>query len=214
MKKEIVNNSFVFYATNLEVIEALEETNKDLAADFMKAVIEYGIYGEYDTTNPMIKVLMIQTGFGINKAKDRYAAAVENGKKGGRPKIELDEEEVLLKKQELKTWKAVAAYYGITEQSLKNKRNEWELNKNEKNPKNLNDNDNDNDNEKILKDFSQLSLRKNLNNPSDETDGTLLEAVPPPPGWEWKGGVLEDDGHHFRLAINKTTREGRGIQLD
>ena len=57
-------------------------------------------------------------------------------------------------------------------------------------------------------------LSENKNNPSDETDGTLLEAVPPPPGWEWKGGVLEDDGHHFRLAINKTTREGRGIQLD
>lgn len=95
-----------------------------------------------------------------------------------------------------------------------------QVRKNLKNLKNLNvnynvnDNDNVNDNEKIYKDFSQLSLRKNLNNPSDETDGTLLEAVPPPPGWEWRGGVLEDDGHHFRLAINKTTREGRGIQLD
>ena len=95
-----------------------------------------------------------------------------------------------------------------------------QVRKNLKNLKNLNVNynvnvnDNDNDNEKIYKDFSQLSLSKNLNNPSDETDGTLLEAVPPPPGWEWRGGVLEDDGHHFRLAINKTTREGRGIQLD
>jgi hypothetical protein len=175
MKKEIVNNSFVFYATNLEVIEALEETNKDLAADFMKAVIEYGIYGEYDTTNPMIKVLMIQTGFGINKAKDRYAAAVENGKKGGRPKIELDEEEVLLKKQELKTWKAVAAYYGITEQSLKNKRNEWELNKNEKNPKNLNDNDNDNDNDNIK--YFSFSKEKEEERISEGTTSELIGTI-------------------------------------
>lgn len=41
----------------------------------------------------------------VDAAKDRYAAAVKNGKKGGRPVIQLDEAEVMAKKKELGTWK-------------------------------------------------------------------------------------------------------------
>ena len=138
MKKEIKNDSFVFYATNLEVVEALEQTNPELANEFLKAIVEYGIYGEYKKGNPMVDALMIQTGFGIDKAKDRYAAAIENGKKGGRPKVNLNEQEVLEKKKELGTWKETAQFFGVTEQSLKNYRNQWENEKNPKNPKNPN----------------------------------------------------------------------------
>lgn len=147
MKKEIKNNSFVFYATSLEMVETLEVDYPDMAAELLRSIIEYGIYGEYESKNPIIKSMMISIGFGIDKAKERYNNSVENGKKGGRPSIELNEEEVNQKKQELKTWKAVAAYYDITEQTLRTKRTEWEKAKNAKNPKNLNDNVNENEND-------------------------------------------------------------------
>lgn len=141
MKKEVLNNSFVFYATNLEVIETLEETDKELANNFMKAIIEYGIYGEYENTNPIIKVLMVQAGFGIDKAKDRYATAVENGKKGGRPKT-VDEDKVRELKGQGLTNKQIAEELKCSVSSVE------KINaKNRKNRKNLNDNVNDNENE-------------------------------------------------------------------
>ena len=168
MKKEILNNSFVFYATNLEVIETLEETDKELANDFMKAIIEYGIYGEYENTNPIIKVLMVQAGFGIDKAKDRYATAVENGKKGGRPKT-VDEDKVRELKGQGLTNKQIAEELKCSVSSVE------KINaKNRKNRKNLNDNvnvnvnDNENENEK-----KSFGLQANQN--SEDADGTFSE---------------------------------------
>lgn len=157
MKKEVLNNSFVFYATNLEVIETLEETDKELANDFMKAIIEYGIYGEYENTNPIIKVLMVQAGFGIDKAKDRYATAVENGKKGGRPKT-VDEYKVRELKEQGLTNKQIAEELKCSVSSVE------KINaKNRKNRKNLNDNVNVNvnDNENDKGDFVATPVRKN-----------------------------------------------------
>lgn len=165
MKKEVLNNSFVFYATNLEVIETLEETDKELANDFMKAIIEYGIYGEYENTNPIIKVLMVQAGFGIDKAKDRYAVAVENGKKGGRPKT-VDEYKVRELKGQGLTNKQIAEELKCSVSSVE------KINaKNRKNRKNLNVNVNVNDNENVNiidKDF--FPTEKNL-------DGFAIEPV-------------------------------------
>ena len=147
MKKEVLNNSFVFYATNLEVIETLEETDKELANDFMKAIIEYGIYGEYENTNPIIKVLMVQAGFGIDKAKDRYATAVENGKKGGRPRKEIDIEKALELESQGKTQAEIAEELGVSKNTIGSRLREHKNQKPKPKTKNLNDNVNDNEND-------------------------------------------------------------------
>lgn len=143
--------SFVFYESVYKQAERLEKKlGKEVGYDFLKAVIEFGLYGAVpDEDDNAWLYGLEQTITSIGAAKNRYAAAVENGKKGGRPVVELKEKEVLKKKEELGTWKAVASYYGVTEQTLRNKRVEWEK---QKNPKNLNDNVNVNvnvnDNEK------------------------------------------------------------------
>ena len=170
MKKEVLNNSFVFYATNLEVIETLEETDKELANDFMKAIIEYGIYGEYENTNPIIKVLMVQAGFGIDKAKDRYATAVENGKKGGRPKT-VDEYKVRELKGQGLTNKQIAeelkcSVSSVEKINAKNRKNRKNLNDNVN--VNVNENDNENENEK-----KSFGLQANQN--SEDAEGTISE---------------------------------------
>lgn len=190
-----MRDSFVFYRSFAEVISMIPDAEGQIT--LLNALIEYGLNGTEPDLQYPLSAMFKQMTSSIAGAQKRYQASVENGKKGGNPNFKKGKPN---------------PYYGgkkITQDNLKITQHNPDIT-----PHNPNDNVNDNDNEKILKDFSQLSLRKNLNNPSDETDGTLLEAVPPPPGWEWKGGVLEDDGHHFRLAINKTTREGRGIQLD
>ena len=197
-----MRDSFVFYRSFAEVISMIPDAEDQMA--LLNALIEYGLDGTEPDLQYPLSAMFKQMTSSIAGAQRRYQANVENGKKGGNPNFKKGKSN---------------PYYSskkITQDNPKITQHNPDITQDNREitPHNLNDNDNVNDNEKIYKDFSQLSLRKNLNNPSDETDGTLLEAVPPPPGWEWRGGVLEDDGHHFRLAINKTTREGRGIQLD
>ena len=199
-----MRDSFVFYRSFAEVISMIPDAEDKIT--LLNALIEYGLNGTEPDLQYPLSAMFKQMTSSIAGAQRRYQANVENGKKGGNPNFKKGKSN---------------PYYSskkITQDNPKITQHNPDITQDNREitPHNLNDNDNDNvnDNEKIYKDFSQLSLRKNLNSPSDETDGTLLEAVPPPPGWEWRGGVLEDDGHHFRLAINKTTREGRGIQLD
>ena len=199
-----MRDSFVFYRSFAEVISMIPDAEDKIT--LLNALIEYGLNGTEPDLQYPLSAMFKQMTSSIAGAQRRYQANVENGKKGGNPNFKKGKSN---------------PYYSskkITQDNPKITQHNPDITQDNREitPDNLNDNDNVNDNEKIYKDFSQLSLRKNLieNNPSDETDGTLLEAVPPPPGWEWRGGVLEDDGHHFRLAINKTTREGRGIQLD
>ena len=199
-----MRDSFVFYRSFAEVISMIPDAEDKIT--LLNALIEYGLNGTEPDLQYPLSAMFKQMTSSIAGAQKRYQASVENGKKGGRPKT-VDEYKIRELKEQGLTDKQIAEELKCSISSVE--KVPVKTRKNQKNP-----NDNVNENEKVLKDFSQFSLRKDLNNPSDETDGTLLEAVPPPPGWEWKGGVLEDDGHHFRLAINKTTREGRGIQLD
>lgn len=140
------NESFVFYESAYKQMAILEKRlGAEEAYDFTKAVIEYGLYGAIPEEESNVWLYGFeQTITSISKAKDRYSATVENGKKGGRPSVELNEQEVNERKKELKTWKAVADSYGITEQTLRNKRAEWERAEKQKNPKNLNENVNEN----------------------------------------------------------------------
>ena len=188
MKKEVLNNSFVFYATNLEVIETLEETDKELANEFMKAIIEYGIYGEYENTNPIIKVLMVQAGFGIDKAKDRYATAVENGKKGGRPKT-VDEYKIRELKGQGLTNKQIAEELKCSVSSVE------KINaKNRKNRKNLNDNVNDNDNENVnINENEKKSFGLQANQNSEDAEGTISKCAE---------GTISECGAQFQNVYN------------
>ena len=172
--------SFVFYESVYKQAERLEKKlGKEVGYDFLKAVIEFGLYGVVpdDDDNAWLYGLE-QTITSIGAAKDRYAAAVENGKKGGRKKIELNQEEVMKKKAELKTWKAVAAFYKVDEDTLRKIRKQWE--KAEK-PKNLND-DNVNVNEKEkekaekpknLNDNVNVNVNDNVNEKEEEEGKTL-----------------------------------------
>lgn len=149
----INSESFVLYESTFKQFERLvNRGKKEEALAFIKATMEYGLYGVIpDEEDEVWDYGLEQTFTSISAAKDRRAWQVENGKKGGRPTIELNEAEVIAKKEELKTWKAVAMFFGVTEQTLRNKRTEWEKQKNPKNLNvnvNVNDNVNDNDNVK------------------------------------------------------------------
>ena len=164
--------SFVFYESVAKQGDRLaNKLGKEVAYDFYKAVIDFGLYGVLpDEDSDVWLYGFEQTITSINAAKDRYAAAVENGKKGGRPK-KIDENKALELKQKGMTNKQVAEVLGcsvssiekINAESRKNQNNQKnqdivviENQETRKNQKNLNDNvnvnvnvnDNDNENKK------------------------------------------------------------------
>lgn len=183
MKKEVLNNSFVFYATNLEVIETLEETDKELANEFMKAIIEYGIYGEYENTNPIIKVLMVQAGFGIDKAKDRYAVAVENGKKGGRPKIDLDNDVLSVMRDKGMSYQEIADKLGVSKSTIQRRFKEIDSAlvsngvKTQNLNVNVNVNDNENENENVKVNSNSTAINWNFTAPVRKNELKTEEAI-------------------------------------
>lgn len=218
-----MRDSFVFYRSFAEVISMIPDAEDKIT--LLNALIEYGLNGTEPDLQYPLSAMFKQMTSSIAGAQKRYQASVENGKKGGRPKT-VDEHKIRELKEQGLTDKQIAeelkcSISSVEKVPVKTRKN-LKVNETRKNQKNPNDNVNDNIlgyNTPPLRGGSIITVKdvllsENKNNPSDETDGTLLEAVPPPPGWEWRGDVLEDDGHHFRLAINKTTREGRGIQLD
>ena len=153
-----VNNSFVFYATFLETIERLDNSSKELGNELMRAVIDYGIYGEYDNSNPIIDACMASIVHGIDSAKNRYEKAVEDGRKGGRNKIDFDMDKAQELKEQGKSYEEIAITLGVSKSTVQRRFNEQKKQqptlargvksvKSVKRVQNLNDNVNDNDNE-------------------------------------------------------------------
>ena len=77
---------FVFYDSFYETAMELKKTDKSLALEYLEAIMKYGLYGEIYEGNPIIKAMVITPQVSIDAANNRYKQAVENGKKGGRPR--------------------------------------------------------------------------------------------------------------------------------
>ena len=167
--------SFVLYESVYKQFEILKKRKPAVATDFIEAIMEYGLYGVVpDEESDVWLYGFEQSITSIQRAKDRYIASVENGRKGGRPPKNLDKDEVLQKKEELKTWKAVAKFYNISEDTLRKLRNTWKMEEPEK-PKNLNDNVNvnvnDNDN---VNGNGNGNVLPNQENEEEEMTGKLV----------------------------------------
>ena len=136
--------SFVFYESVAKQGDRLaNRLGKEVAYDFYKAVIDFGLYGVVPDESEEVWLYGLEQAItSISAAKDRYNAAIENGKKGGRPK-EVNEDKVLELKNQGMTNKQVAEELKCSVSTIE------KINaKNRKNRKNLNDNVNDNVNEK------------------------------------------------------------------
>lgn len=115
------NNSFVFYESFYTYVqETLRKRKGDKEAlDFLAAIIEYGLYGVVpDETSDLWLYNLRQEFELIDRAKERYNAAVENGKKGGRPK-KITPEEVAAAAQTGMTNKEIAEQYQVSERTVR-----------------------------------------------------------------------------------------------
>lgn len=127
------NCSFVFYESVWKQYQILDARRPEAAKAFMRAVVEYGLYDIVPPEDDEVWMYGLeQTITSIDAAKGRREKNQEDGSKGGRPAIRFERELIEQKKQELKTWKAVAEFLGIDEKTLRKIRSNWEEEKPEK----------------------------------------------------------------------------------
>ena len=125
--------SFVFYESVWKQYQILDARRPEAAKAFMRAVIEYGLYDIIPPEDDEVWMYGLeQTITSIDAAKGRREKNQEDGSKGGRPAVRFERELIEQKKQELKTWKAVAEFLGIDEKTLRKIRSSWEEEKTEK----------------------------------------------------------------------------------
>lgn len=88
--------NFVFYASWLDALRGLDETNsREFANEFLRQIVIYGVTGDIETDNPMvIGFINAMCKDLVEKSKKRHKACIENGNKGGRPK-KFDEEKII-----------------------------------------------------------------------------------------------------------------------
>lgn len=88
-------DNFVFYASWLDALSGLDETNsREFANEFLRQIVIYGVTGEIETKDPMtIGFINAMCKDLIDKSKKRHKACIENGNRGGRPK-QYDTEEI------------------------------------------------------------------------------------------------------------------------
>ena len=214
--------SFVFYESVWKQYQILDARRPEAAKAFMRAVIEYGLYDIVPPEDDEVWMYGLeQTITSIDAAKGRREKNQEDGSKGGRPAIRFERELIEQKKQELKTWKAVAEFLGIDEKTLRKIRSNWEEEKTEKReiPVNTGKNlfpvldEENNETEKPEKPEIPVNTGKNLfpvspildeeNNETGKTDGKN--------GKNGKNVGKTENGKNLNVNVNVTENlNGKG----
>lgn len=85
------SKGFYCFGTVYDTMNELAQKDEHLAFQYMRAVMEYGLYGEYDESDPIINGLMQPVMFAIDNVDKRREKNIEDGTKGGRKKKNDDE---------------------------------------------------------------------------------------------------------------------------
>ena len=109
----------VIYKTMYQQYKRLLKYNEQSAAAYINSLLEYAFEGIEPDENSEVWLF----GFdgaktAIDNASVRYLKAKENGSTGGRKRVDIDIDELEEKHRELKTWAAVAKYYGVSEKTI------------------------------------------------------------------------------------------------
>lgn len=111
--------SFVWYETFFKQTERLIANGMEKEAlELIRALEQFGLYGQLPEAEDEVWLYGLeQMVENIQRAKDRYAASVENGKKGGRPP-KAPPEEIRARLAQGKTKEEVAQELGISTKTV------------------------------------------------------------------------------------------------
>lgn len=147
---ELKRGGFVFYHS---YYEAMEEMAEDVRGHFMNALVKYAFFDEmpeFEDVSERVAFKLIKAT--LDSSNNRYAACVENGKKGGAPKGNTNAK----KKTTRETTK---------EQAKNNQRNNQTFNQT------------NNLKTTLMKNNMNMSMNTNMNN-SDSTNPHSKDRIP------------------------------------
>lgn len=124
----INDNSFIMYESAYkQVMYIANKVSAEAAIQLMSDLARFGLYGEWPEEDSGSFIYGFeQMATSVSSAIDRRNKSKENGAKGGRPKVELDKELVMLAYGELHNWEKVAARFNVSAKTLREKRKEWD----------------------------------------------------------------------------------------
>ena len=189
-----MSDSFVFYRSFYDTAQMVEDERDRL--ELYEGLMFYGLTGQKPALKYPLNAILEQMTASVKSAADRYAAAKENGEKGGRPSkrdfIPPDEWQGYLKDH---SQQETADYFGISVRTLQR----WisaQTPKGDKTGQNLNNNVNVNDNENLNVNANSNSNYQNNNNKNKESRkpvraGSDPQILPCQPGYEFVNkGIL------------------------
>lgn len=108
-----------FYDTYCQMIK---DKGQEKAYKYLVAVIEMGLNGDYDKSDPDVNIVMVQTRGNINRARASHQKDTAFGKKGGRP-AKFPPEETWRLLDEGYSVKEIAQIRGCSEKTVVRHRN-------------------------------------------------------------------------------------------
>ena len=121
-------DSMIIYESTYTAMELILQDDSAWR-EAMIGLLRYGFYGEEPKSeNPLVQAIWVQALPSMKNAKERYAKAVENGKKGGRP-TNIEPEKIMQLKKEGKTNKEIAEIFGCSEKTIEYHITEYNKNK-------------------------------------------------------------------------------------
>lgn len=119
-EKNTSANAIVIYQSMYKQFLRLSKKNPEMAIEYITALLKYGFEGiEPDEDSDVMMYGFDADKIALDNAAVRYLKAQENGAKGGRPTKRPPAAELQQKYVELRTWAAVATYYGVNERTVR-----------------------------------------------------------------------------------------------
>lgn len=147
MSSTLYNQSFVLYESVFRLFERLYKKDKTIAADYINAVMEFGIEGILPDEDDVVWLYGLDSAIAsIDAAKSKRKKNIEDGAKGGRQQIDIDIEVLKDLKAQGLSYQQMADQLGVSKSTIQRRFNS--LVSNGVKCQNLNVNENDNENEK------------------------------------------------------------------
>lgn len=119
-EKSASANAIVICQSMYKQFLRLSKKNPEMAIEYITALLKYGFEGiEPDEDSDVMMYGFDADKIALDNAAVRYLKAQENGAKGGRPTKRPPAAELQQKYEELRTWAAVATYYGVNERTVR-----------------------------------------------------------------------------------------------
>lgn len=166
MSDGLYNKSFVLYESVYRTYQRLYKMNKQIAADYINAVMEFGIDDITPEEDDAVWMYGLDNAIAaIDSAKNRRKKNIEDGAKGGRRKLDIDSERLLEMRNQGMSYDAIAKELGISKSTVQRRFNS--LVSNDVKIQNLNVNDNVN----IDNDAANFDTNFGTNEPHEPKTG-------------------------------------------